>query len=244
MISITPKGIKELSEDLKRIEKQIPFATALALTRTAQLVKKGTLDVMRKRLDRPTPITMNSIYVKPATKSKLEARVWFKDAWGSGIPADRYMQAAVYGGTRRHKRFEAALIARHIMQPNQYAIPQKEFLNQYGNITGGLAKKVLSGLGAAETISGYQANATNSRRSRKKGNAERFFVWHGLDRSGGIWERKGTAWGDAIRPVFLFTDAARYRARIPFEKIASNIVKAHLQREFGKALTEALRDMR
>lgn len=244
MIRIAAEGIKAAQAEIAKLDKQVTFATAVALTRTAQLVKQGQLDVMRARLDRPTPTTMNSLFVKPATKQKLEARVWFKDAWSSGVPADTYMQAAVYGGTRRHKRFEKALIARAIMKPGQYAIPAKEFLNQYGNITGGLAKKVLSGLGAAETIPGYQANATNSRRSRKKGNAERFFVLDGLDRSRGIWERKGTAWGDAIRPVFLFVDAQRYKIRVPFQKIAENIVKAHLDRQFEIALGQALRSAR
>lgn len=244
MIKILAEGVKAAQAELAKIDKQVTFATAVALTRTAQLVKKGELDVMRKRLDRPTPTTLNSLFVKPATKQKLEARVWFKDSFASGIPADTYMQAAVYGGTRRHKRLEKALIARQIMKPGQYAIPAKEFLNQYGNITGGLAKKVLSGLGAAETTSGYQANATGSRRSRRKGNADRFFVLDGLDRSRGIWERKGTAWGDAIRPVFLFADAPRYKIRVPFQKIAENIVKANLDKQFEVALQQAMRSAR
>jgi hypothetical protein len=244
MIKIAADGIKAAQAELAKLDKQVTFATAVALTRTAQLVKKGELEVMRKRLDRPTPTTLNSLYVTPATKQKLSAKVWFKDAWGSGVPADTYMQPAVYGGTRRHKRLEKALIARGILQPGQFAIPAKEFLNQYGNITGGLAKKVLSGLGAAETVSGYQANATGSRRSRKKGNAERFFVLDGLDRSRGIWERKGTAWGDAIRPVFLFGDAPRYKVRIPFQKIAENIVKANLDKQFEVALQQAMRSAR
>jgi len=242
MISIKADGLRDVISHLESVKKQIPFATAVALTRTAQLIKKGTLDVMRSRLDRPVPITMNSLYVKPATKAKLEARVWFKDSWSSGIPADKYMQAAVYGGSRRHKRFEQALIARQIMKPNQYAIPAKEFLNQYGNITGGLAKKVLSGLGAAETVSGYQANATNSKRSRRKDN--RRFRYAEIDGASGIWEHKASAFGDAVRPVFLFTDAPRYRVRVPFQKIAENMVKANLQKEFDKALAEAISSAR
>lgn len=238
-------NIEEISRKLSDLgKKQLPFATAKALTETAKLVRKGTLDVMRNRLDRPTPITMNSVFIKSATKALLEARVWFKDSWSSGIPADRYMQPSVFGGTRRHKRFEKALIARQIMKPSQYAVPAKSFLNPYGNISGGLIKKMLSGLGAAETTAGYKANATGSRRSRKKGNTDRFFVFHGLDRSSGIWERQATAYGEAIRPVFLFVDAPYYRVRIPFEKIAENIVKARLPQEFEAALAEALRTSR
>ena len=244
MLKIAAEGIKAAQAEIAKLDNQVTFATALALTRTAQLVKKGQLDVMRKRLDRPTPTTMNSLFVTPATKQKLEAKVWFKDSYSSGIPADTYMQAAVYGGTRRHKRFEKALIARRIMQPNQYAIPTRDFLNQYGNITGGFAKKVLSGLGAAETTSGYQANATNSRRSRRKGNAQRFFVLDALDGSRGIWERKSMFGSDAIRPVFLFADAPRYKIRLPFQRIAENIVKANLDKQFEIALEQALRSAR
>ena len=86
MIKIAADGIKAAQAEIAKLDKQVTFATAVALTQTAQLVKKGQLDVMRKRLDRPTPTTMKSIFVKPATRQKLEARVWFKDAWSSGVP--------------------------------------------------------------------------------------------------------------------------------------------------------------
>lgn len=234
-------NIEELSKALRTVgEKQLPFALALMATRLAVLVKKGELSVLKARIDRPTTTTLNSLYVKPAKKGKPEARTFFKDAWTSGVPADTYLQQAVKGGRRPHKRFEKALIAKGIMKPGQYALPAASALNQFGNVPRGTIMKILSGLGAAETVSGVQANATGSKRSKRKGNAQKYFAGE-VDGTQGVWERKKTAWGDAVRPVFIFSDGEPgYRVILPFFKIADNIVKANRVREFQSAMDTAL----
>lgn len=234
-------NVEELSRALRTLgSKQLPFAFALMATRLAQLVKKGELSVMRQRLDRPTATTMNSLYVKPAKKDNPEARAFFKDAWTSGVPADTYLQQSVKGGRRPHKRFEKALIAKGLMKPGQYAIPAPSALNEFGNVPRGVITKILSGLGAAETVSGVQANATGSKRSKRKGNAEKYFAGD-VDGTEGIWERRKMALGDAVRPVFIFSDSEPgYRVIVPFYKIADNIVKANREREFVSAMDRAL----
>lgn len=234
-------NVEELSKALRTLgSKQLPFVLALTATRLAMLVKKGELAVMRERLDRPTATTMNSLYVKVAKKGNPEARTFFKDAWTSGVPADTYLQQPVKGGRRPHKRFEKALIARGIMKSGQYAIPAESALNQFGNVPRGTIMKILSGLGAAETVSGVQANATGSKRSKRKGNGEKYFVGD-VDGTQGIWERKKSAFGDAVRPVFIFSDSEPgYRVIVPFYKIADNIVKANREREFASAMDQAL----
>lgn len=219
-------------------QKHLPFVLALTATRLAQRVKKGTITVMKQRLDRPTPTTLNSLFVKMATKSRA-AQVYFKDSWASGIPADTYLQQAVGGGQRPHKRFEKALIARGIMRSGEYAIPTGAFMNQYGNVSRGTMTKILSGLGAAETGAGYQANASGSARSKRKGNAHRFFSGE-VDGARGVWERKTMGMGDAVRPVFVFSSSApSYRTIFPFFKIAQNIVKANYPGEFAAAFAQA-----
>lgn len=234
-------NIEELSKALRKVgEKQLPFAFALMATRLAVLVKKGELSVLKARIDRPTTTTLNSLYVKPAKPGKPESRTFFKDAWTSGVPADTYLQQAVKGGRRPHKRFEKALIAKGIMKPGQYALPAASALNQFGNVPRGTIMKILSGLGAAETVSGVQANATGSKRSKRKGNAQKYFAGE-VDGTQGVWERKKTAWGDAVRPVFIFSDGEPgYRVILPFYKIADNIVKANRVREFQSAMDTAL----
>lgn len=242
MLSIDAKpDIETLSRALRVLgERQLPFVLANTATQLARRVKSGTLRAMRQRLDRPTSTTMNSLYVKMAKKGDPVARSYFKDAWASGIPADRYLRQTVHGGARRHKRFEKALIARGLMKSSQYAIPAASAMNQYGNVSGATVMRILSGLGAAESAGGYQANATGSKRSRRKGNAERYFVGD-VGGTEGVWERKKTAFGDAVRPVFVFSDSApRYRAIVPMFKIADNIVKANYMTEFTSALDQAL----
>lgn len=220
-------------------KKHLPFVAALTATRLAQRVKKGTITVMRKRLDRPTPTTLNSLFVKMATKQRA-AEVYFKDSWASGVPADTYLQQAVSGGMRPHKRFEKSLIARGIMRSGQYAVPTTAFMNQYGNVSRGTMLKILSGLGAAESARGYQANASGSARSRRKGNAHRFFSGE-VDGTQGVWERKSMGMGDAVRLVFIFADSApRYRTIFPFFKIAENIVKANREEVFAGAWADAM----
>ncbi|NMZ13498.1 hypothetical protein HBO07_19640 [Pseudomonas proteolytica] len=233
-----------VSAGMRELEKKhIPFVMARAATLLAQRVKKGTITVMQKRLDRPTPTTLNSLFVKMATKARA-AEVYFKDSWASGIPADTYLQQAVSGGLRPHKRFEKSLIARGIMRSGQYAVPTTAFMNQYGNVSRGTMLKILSGLGAAESTRGYQANASGSARSRRKGNAHRFFSGD-VDGAQGVWERKSMGMGDAVRPVFIFSDSApKYRTIFPFFKIGQNIVNANYQADAASAWAEAMASAR
>lgn len=233
-----------VSAGMRELEKKhIPFVMARTATLLAQRVKKGTITVMQKRLDRPTPTTLNSLFVKMATKARA-AEVYFKDSWASGIPADTYLQQAVSGGLRPHKRFEKSLIARGIMRSGQYAVPTTAFMNQYGNVSRGTMLKILSGLGAAESTRGYQANASGSARSRRKGNAHRFFSGD-VDGTQGVWERKSMGMGDAVRPVFIFSDSApRYRTIFPFFKIGQNIVNANYQADAATAWAEAMASAR
>jgi len=233
-----------VSAGMRELEKKhIPFVMARTATLLAQRVKKGTITVMQKRLDRPTPTTLNSLFVKMATKARA-AEVYFKDSWTSGIPADTYLQQAVSGGLRPHKRFEKSLIARGIMRSGQYAVPTTAFMNQYGNVSRGTMLKILSGLGAAESTRGYQANASGSAKSRRKGNAHRFFSGD-VDGTQGLWERKSMGMGDAVRPVFIFSDSApKYRTIFPFFKIGQNIVNANYQVDAATAWAEAIASAR
>lgn len=229
-----------VSAGMLELEKRhIPFVMARTATLLAQRVKKGTITVMQKRLDRPTPTTLNSLFVKMATKTRA-AQVYFKDSWASGIPADTYLQQPVSGGVRPHKRFEKSLIARGVMRSGQFAVPTTAFMNQYGNVSRGTMLKILSGLGAAESTRGYQANASDSAKSRRKGNAHRFFSGD-VGGTQGVWERRSMGMGDAVRPVFIFSDSApRYRTIFPFFKIGQNIVNANYQADAATAWAEAM----
>lgn len=237
-----PNGRQLLAELERDVTKQIPFANMLAATRTGQLVKSGQTKVMRQRFDRPTPFTLNSLRLQPATMKRPEARVFFRDFAAKGTPADRYLRPQAYGGERGQKRSERALIARGFMKSSQYAIPAAgaEF-DAYGNMKRGQIVKILSDIGAFGE-QGYQANRTSSVRSKRKALKSGYFVAQPKGEPAGVWQRKGTAFGQDIRPVLIFTDSApKYRLRLPFQKIAENIVRANYERVFVQALDEALK---
>jgi hypothetical protein len=60
-------------------EKQIPFATMLALNEVATEAQRQMQQQMPQRFDRPTPYTMNATFIRRATKKTLKAEVALKD---------------------------------------------------------------------------------------------------------------------------------------------------------------------
>lgn len=225
-------------------ERQIPFVLAVAATRTGQLVKARLLKEIPNVIDRPTPQTMRGLFLKGATKKRPEARVWFKDSFSAGIPADRYLRPQVEGGTRKAKRLEVALRKLGILGGEEWAIPSKDILNQFGNMPGSLAVRILSGLGAAETSAGVTANASSSKRSKRKGNAKRYFVAT-IGGIRGIWERERTAFGSGVRPVVIFVKKApSYQTRFPFFEIAAEVVRDEYARVFLAAIDQAVKSAR
>lgn len=242
MLLTHSSNISAVQAALTKTEReQLPFATALALTKTAQRVKAGEISVMKRNLDRPTQFTLNSLFVKPATKATQQARVWFKDFAPKGTPAGDYLQPQVQGGQRKLKRHEKALIARGLMKSTQYAVPGAGAkMDQYGNMKRQQYVQMLSQLRAFGE-QGYQANATGSKRSTRKRRSGTYFVAT-IDGEQGVWQRVSSAFGEGVRPVLLFVDRdPSYRVRFPFFKVAENIVKANYEREFKSALDYAIK---
>lgn len=262
MIKVTFTGLRERLASLDRLEReQLPFAAALALTRTAQVVAEDLRAEMRVVFDRPTPATLNSLYIQPATKQRMEARVWIKDGrnvspgggvvgeagrWGKGRAAVKWLTPEVFGGPRSDKGVEGLLRRKGALQQGQYIMPgesMKGSLDKYGNISTGLMTKMLSGAGLY-TQEGYNANATDSKRSRKKGNAQRFFVMHNSKgKPIGIVERY--AWGKGSRSsiriaVAFVSKRPTYGKTLDFFAIAQRSAEDALPIEFEKAMAQAL----
>lgn len=162
MIKVSFTGLRERLQTLDRLEReQLPFAAALALTRTAQVVAGDLRTQMQVVFDRPTPATLDSLFIQPATKQKMEARVWIKDglssgaggqsvgrqgAWGKGRAAIKWLTPEVFGGPRDDKGIEALLRRRGVLGNGQYVMPGDKLpLDQYGNVSRGQLNKILSG---------------------------------------------------------------------------------------------------
>lgn len=227
-------------------EKQVKHAAAVALTRTAQAVQSDIKDEMRKVFDRPTAWTMNSLYVRPATKHKLEARVWLKDDAFKGTPASRYLSPQIYGGERKLKRFEKSLQNAGLLPPGMYAVPgQAAQLDAHGNMSKAQIVQIMAYLRAFGQ-QGYKANMTDAGRARMQ--AKRG-VGYFVGRPGGkgplgVWARFQFASGSAVKPVAIFVKAPKYKGRLRFFDVANRAIDARLEEEFHRALRQALSSMR
>src|SRR5450830_911853 len=61
------------------LAKQTRFALKTALNTTATQVRDGLRSEIQRTIDRPTPYTLNSLFIRAATAQNLEATVWLKD---------------------------------------------------------------------------------------------------------------------------------------------------------------------
>lgn len=105
--------------------RQVPFATAQALSRTAEDVHKNTVRSLSRRFDRPTPFTLRGPTVRRARKTRLVASVFFKDIQAG------YLELEETGGVRRPKG--RALL-----------IPIGTRLNKYGNMPRTAVRRLLA----------------------------------------------------------------------------------------------------
>lgn len=207
-------------EAMSKRSTNITFASAVALTRTANKVKDAQYSLMAQRLDRPTRFTLNSLMTKPATKTKLEATVQTKEGFGS-VPAGRYLSPLVEGGQRREKASEKRL--------GSYWTPARDApLDASGNVRGSTINKVLSQL---KLRADTQQNASNSKRSKSKRASEAYFISNGI-----VFQRKGKAKPSPF--LILVKKVPTYRKMLPWYETAQEVINQTLPAEFYKALDE------
>lgn len=239
-------------------QRQVPFVLSLTLNRTAQDVRKAEQSEMRTVFDRPTRFTLNSLFLQAATKQKLEARVWVKDT----ERPDHYLLPQITGGSRPLKRFEQLLVQRGVMRAGERAVPGGAAkLDAYGNMSRGQIVKILSQL-QAFNLSGFDANATNSKRSRAKRARETYFVSTGKgthpfgghswskgrmmqELPRGVWVRTPhEVLGSKVAPVLIFVDRTTYSRRFRFDEIAGQTVSRVMPGHLQSAVAQALRTTR
>jgi hypothetical protein len=170
LIKVDTSGLVRLQSQLTDQAKQVRYATAVALTRTAKAAQEETVREMQRVLHAPTRYTLSSIFTKPATRQKLEAVVYFKDRallqkGGMKSPAD-VLRHLVTGGPRAWKNHEEILRRAGILPPGMAAVPGDAApLNAHGNIP---ASFIVQLLAYFRTFGeqGYRANMTDRTRAR------------------------------------------------------------------------------
>jgi hypothetical protein len=205
-----------LTKNLDEYQKNhVPFVTAFALTKTAQEIQRALYDEMAAVFDRPTRFTLNSLYVKPATKKLQIASVEFKEGFGS-IPAWRYLRPQVEGGPRVKKSHERALERAGLLKPDEFVVPGRLVdLDGNGNMKGSQITRILSDVQANSDPLSNSTRKTRVARRKRGGGA--YFLVRGRKIPNGIYFRLGLR---DIRPILIFVRQPQYTKRLPFHEVA------------------------
>ncbi len=267
MIKVDIRGLKDAVRFIDQTGKQAQFATSVAITRTAGHVKSALRDEFSAKFDRPTPMVMRSIFIKPARKDDLEAVVWLKTG-ALGGKNQRSMSQIIghhfYGGGRENKQIEVVLRQQGFLFPGEMIVPGAGAkLDRYGNMSRGQSTQILSQIGIRGA--GYDSTPTGSRRSRRNvARAGKIFWSYGsgvtkkplVDKKTGIaygyvggnpnhlpkgaWVRSGRT----VRPLMIAIRSASYGRRFDLNKIGNDAINRHFSIEFNKAFDSALNTAR
>ncbi|MGJ7119544.1 hypothetical protein ABMZ76_00485 [Morganella morganii] len=212
-------NLTDLSNQLRTLRKQIPFATAQAMTVVVRKIEDAQKVAMQRNLDNPTPFTVKSVKSRGARKSDLKAKVFVMNT------AAAYLEPFETGGV--HKLNGSALLN-----------PKDIKLNKYGN----LPRNKLSSLKSKENtfigdISGV--NGVWQRKKAKKGKKGR----KRLQRSS-----NGTRRDRKKQPMpkllIRFGDALPVEPVLGYQDRAMKMTQALLLQEINRAIAEAIRTAR
>lgn len=223
---------------LDRVQRQqVPFATSVALNRTAKLAEEGIKAELRRVLDKPKPYTLGGTFVANSTKRNLTAIVGLKDKATSGRAAGVYLRPLVTGIPRQQTGWEKALEAIGALPRGMRAVPADGAkLDRFGNMD---KRQVTEIMGALRTrMRSYKGRG-------KRVYAAGYFVATPTARATahlepGIYTRIERAGDSVIKPVVVFVDRARYTQTIRLATTVQKSVTQHFQREFDSALSQAL----
>ncbi|EJD6038272.1 hypothetical protein [Morganella morganii] len=212
-------NLTDLSNQLRTLRKQIPFATAQAMTSVVRKIEGAQKVAMQRNLDNPTPFTVKSVKSRGARKSDLKAKVFVMNT------AAAYLEPFETGGV--HKLNGSALLN-----------PKDIKLNKYGN----LPRNKLSSLKSKENtfigdIGGV--NGVWQRKKAKKGKKGR----KRLQRS-----PNGTRRDRKKQPMpkllIRFGDALPVEPVLGYQDRAMKMTQSLLPQEINRAIAEAIRTAR
>jgi hypothetical protein len=213
---------------LQRAEKNILFGFARGLTQTARKAAEDVTRELPQRFDRPTPFTLRAIATTPATRDRLVATVFVKQAQAE------YLEIEETGGTRTER-------------PGRRIFPAVNLkTNAYGNLARGRVKKekakptsfVSTGEGRTAHLPPgvYQRPAKGTRRDGSTGTK-------GPLRRGGRGRKiggTGAKGATTLKLLVAFKKKATYRPRFRFRETVIRSAATHLPRIVGASIEQAI----
>lgn len=231
------------------VNKQLPYASSVALNKTANAVLDAERRTMESVFDNPTPFTLNSLRVKRATKTDPVAQVRFKDPTAGNRSAEKYLDAEVRGGDRAVKGIELLLRSRGQLDAGSYLVPGSAAkLDASGNLARSQYNQILDQLKTATRPRrgakpvDRKTPAAGARKRRPAMGVRRYFVGApgGGTQPRGIWARYRTSSGYGVEPILMFVREPHYTDRFPFDTVGEAIASVTFPREMQAALANAM----
>ena len=235
--------ISGLVRKMDLAKRQVPFATALALTKTAQGVKTDLVAAMSSTFEQPTSYTLGSLQVGRATKADPVATVGVKGG-STGVGAIRYLRPEVYGGERAHA-IDALLRPIGLPPAGMYAVPGKAAkLSGARRIDISWLRSLVADIGEQGVVNARGIVTRGSKGSkRRKGQGKNLEYFVLTERWGkllpGIYGRRSGRPSGAF-PLVIFVRRPKYRAKFDFYGIATRAAVARFPAEFRSAVDVAL----
>lgn len=211
-------NIKEIQNKLSAFAyKQLPFATATALTAMAKAVQAEEVKNLKATFKNPSPFTLKSVRMTAARKDNLLATVFVMGK------AAEYLSPYEKGGV-------------HKLNGNALLNPKNVDLNQYGNIP---RRKLAQLKGRSDvfigTVNFKSGQSVSGVWQRPK---------YGIQRAGGRGTKGKLAKVDGrltgLKLLIRFGNAIEVTKKLGYRDRAKRIIAANLNKELGKALAKAM----
>lgn len=246
MIKVKFEGMETLMAHVSGMGKQVTFAAAKAITKTAKAVEARIQRDMGGAFKSASPYYTRSTFSTSASKSKLEATIGLKDKKPArGTAPSVLFKEHFIGGLRGNKPMEKAIIAMRLMPAGYRVVPGRGMeVDSFGNPKRSRVGQILQAL----KDGGGDGRATGKGRT-----AIQYFAvpvgsnhWRSRHLDPGIYRRITTygAYKNAAIPLLLFVKQASYKKIMDMVKSAQQVVDKEFQKEFDAAFTEAMRTAR
>jgi len=206
--------------------RQLPFATAQALTALARRVDAAEEANEEQVLDRPRPFTKNAIGVIPARKGNMQAVVFMKD-----ITA-HYLEPYQFGGMNK-------LNSRALLKP----VGAMKDLDRFGNLPRNYLRSLRGRsdifIGAVKTKHGLVKGVWQ----RSVDEATKSVPVARLTRKGQLRmgkTKKALNTSGSLKLLVKFDDAHEATQHLDWFGVAGRTVQKHFNREMGRALAKAI----
>lgn len=223
MLKISVKAdLSKLIRKFQVVESQAKFATALALTRTAQGVAADLAADLPRIFKSVAPFTKRAFYISKATKSNLTATVGIKQKQA------QYLYREIVGGAR-DPAIEKLL--GRILPSGYFVVP-----TSFSKLTANRKVSIAWVRKIADQLAGTATAQAKVRKKRGAANVP-FIVAGDAKLHPGIYQKVNA---QGIAPLLLFVKRPKYSRRYDFKGTAKRFARARFADEFARAARDAM----